>query len=83
MAGDYDSVVTDLNLGPGPGGQELARLGSSLGRQAVWIAVSALGTGADLARTAQQGFAQHLVKPVSVVDVAEAIGHARDRRGMA
>lgn len=76
---DYDVVVTDLNLGDGAGGQELARLAKSLDRRAAWIAVSAFGTQRDLAGTAREGFAEHLVKPVSVADVAEAIRNARDR----
>lgn len=79
QVGDYDVVVTDLNLGGGAGGQELARLAKSLHRRAAWIAVSAFGTQRDLAGTAGEGFAEHLVKPVSVADVAEAIRNARDR----
>lgn len=79
QAGDYDAAVTDLNLGAGAQGQELARLAASLGRSAVWIAVSAFGTRRDLASTAREGFAAHLVKPVSVAEVAEAIRHARGR----
>jgi len=75
---DYHAVVTDLNLGDGAGGQELAGLARSLGRSAVLVAVSALGTRRDLAGTARAGFAEHLVKPVSVVDVAEAIARAQD-----
>ncbi|MHB1122061.1 MAG: hybrid sensor histidine kinase/response regulator [Ramlibacter sp.] len=80
-AGDYDAAVTDLNLGDGAPGQELARLAASLGRSAVWIAVSAFGSRRDLASTAREGFAAHLVKPVSVVEVAEAIARARAGRG--
>ncbi len=77
QARDYDAVVTDLNLGGAAGGQELARVAASLRRRAVWIAVSAFGTGRDLASTAREGFSEHLVKPVSVAQVAEAIHRAR------
>lgn len=67
-----DLLVTDLDLGPGPGGVELVQALRSAGSTLPAIAVSAFGMDADRARTAATGFAAHLVKPA----VAQAVARA-------
>lgn len=76
-----DVLITDLNLGEGPSGHDVA--------QALWrdprhtsvpaIAVSAFGSRDDLAATQRLGFAHHLVKPVDADTVALAIQQALRR----
>jgi signal transduction histidine kinase len=76
MAGQpLDAVVTDLNLGEGPSGMEVAASLHALPQHAhvPVIAVSAFGTPADRAATAQRGMSAHLVKPVDARAVALAL----------
>lgn len=72
---DFDVVVSDLNLGEGPGGHDVARAAQYLARHRGLglIAVSAFGRPEDVAESRRAGFASHLVKPATVTSVAQAI----------
>jgi signal transduction histidine kinase len=74
----FDVLVTDLNLGPGPGGYEVAATARAMPAHARMpiIGVSAFGTQEDLAATQRSGFAAHLVKPATLRAVADAIRRA-------
>ncbi len=72
-AGGHDLLVTDLDLGAGPGGVELLLGLRADGSGLPAIAVSAFGSSQDRARTRAAGFAAHLVKPVDVQAVARAV----------
>ena len=82
-ATDFDVVVSDLNLGDGPGGHDLARAAQSLAqhREVGLIAVSAFGRREDVAESRRAGFADHLVKPAAVMSVAQAIRELVRPRG--
>lgn len=73
-----DAVVTDLNLGGGGSGHDVALALHDLPQHAhvPVLAVSAYGTREDVAATQAVGFADHLVKPVSATAVARAIRRA-------
>ena len=76
--GRFDVLVTDLNLGGGPGGHEVAAVarGMPAHQRLRIIAVSAYGTDDDLSATRGAGFAAHLVKPATLRAVADAIRRA-------
>ncbi len=80
---DFDVVVSDLNLGDGPGGHDVARAAQSLARhrELGLIAVSAFGRPEDVAESRRAGFANHLVKPATVMSVAQAISELVRPRG--
>ena len=67
-----DVGVLDLGL-PVVDGIELARRLKALDPRMLLIAVTGYGQEADKRRTADAGFAQHLVKPVRVEDVLSSI----------
>lgn len=74
-AARIDVLVSDLNLGPGPGGVDVVRALRATPRHAgvPSVAVSAYGTEEDQRETFGAGFAEHLVKPVNSAAVAVAI----------
>jgi hypothetical protein len=73
--GTIDVLVSDLNLGDGPGGVDVVRGMRAIPRHAAVpaVAVSAYGTEEDQRETFGAGFAGHLVKPVNSAAVAAAI----------
>ena len=74
-AGRIDVLVSDLNLGEGPGGVDLLRALRAKPRHS-WVpsvAVSAFGSEQDQGETYKAGFAAHLIKPVNSAAVATAI----------
>lgn len=73
-----DAVVTDLNLGTGGSGHQVATAVRGVPRHArvPVLAVSAFGAPEDVAATQRDGFADHLVKPVGASAVARAIRRA-------
>lgn len=73
-----DVVVTDLNLGDGGSGHEIAVALRAMPRHAMVpvLAVSAFGTPEDVAATREAGFAEHIVKPVGTSAVARAVRRA-------
>lgn len=73
-----DAVVTDLNLGEGGSGHEIAVALRAMPRHAMVpvLAVSAFGTPEDVAATREAGFAEHIVKPVGTAAVARAVRRA-------
>jgi two-component system CheB/CheR fusion protein len=70
-----DAVVTDLNLGEGGSGHDVAALLRALPQHQLVpiVAVSAFGTREDVAATREAGFADHLVKPVDVATIAQVL----------
>jgi len=69
-------ALLDIGL-PVMDGYELgARIRAALGRECFLIAVTGYGQDADKARTRDAGFDRHLVKPVAMQDVLEAIALA-------
>lgn len=69
------AVVTDLHLGRGPSGMDVASSLHAMAQhaQVPVIAVSAFGTPADQAVTARCGISAHLVKPVDAAAVAAVL----------
>lgn len=67
-AGRFDAVLTDLGLPDGSG----IEVGRALSGQLPVLALSGYGREQDLLRSAQAGFAAHLVKPADPAEV-----HAR------
>jgi signal transduction histidine kinase/ActR/RegA family two-component response regulator len=73
-------AVIDVGL-PGFDGYELARRARArLGGALVLIAMTGYGQPDDRARAFESGFDEHVVKPVSVEDLAAAIESARGRK---
>lgn len=72
---ELDAVVTDLNLGDGGSGHDVAAALRELPRHNLVpiVAVSAFGTREDVAATREAGFADHLIKPVDVATIAHAL----------
>jgi signal transduction histidine kinase/CheY-like chemotaxis protein len=73
-------ALVDVGL-PGFDGYELARrTRSRLGDDLVLIAMTGYGQPDDRARAFEAGFDDHIVKPVSVEDLAEAIERTRRKK---
>ena len=70
--GNFDLVVSDLGLPDGTGIDMLVALRAA-GLTTRAIALSGYGMEADRKRTAEAGFAEHLVKPVPFRDLQAAI----------
>ena len=70
-----DVLVTDLNLGSGPTGLDVIRSVRAMPQHdhVKIIAVSAFGRKEDIAATTAAGAALHLVKPLDVLRLAQAI----------
>ncbi|HEU4622192.1 MAG TPA: hybrid sensor histidine kinase/response regulator [Burkholderiaceae bacterium] len=79
--GDFDVLLSDINLGGPHGGLHLVRaLRASPRTQGVpAVAVSAYGGEDDRRASVQAGFAVHLVKPVGPSDIAHALTMALER----
>jgi len=65
----FDVVVTDLGLPDGNG----IELGQAIGHRVPLIALSGFGSTEDLRRTAEAGFAEHLVKPAAPQDIHDTV----------
>jgi len=73
-------ALIDVGL-PGFDGYELARLTRShLGAAPVLIAMTGYGQPDDRARAFEAGFDEHVVKPVSVEEISEAIERMRRKK---
>jgi CheY-like chemotaxis protein len=66
-----DIVISDLGLPDGSGVELMRRLRKKYACPA--IALSGFGMEADFRESAEAGFCQHLVKPVSIADLRHAI----------
>jgi nitrogen-specific signal transduction histidine kinase/CheY-like chemotaxis protein len=66
---DFDIVLTDLGLPDGSG----VEIGRALSPRMPVVALSGYGSAADLRRTAEAGFTEHLVKPVDPEVIHEAL----------
>jgi CheY-like chemotaxis protein len=75
LAGGFDVLMSDLNLGDGHTALELIEvLRTSRQEGAIpAIVLSAYGSSDDCNASLRAGFAMHLVKPVEAVDVARAL----------
>ncbi|HSV35647.1 MAG TPA: ATP-binding protein, partial [Ramlibacter sp.] len=75
---DLDVLITDLHLGKGSSGQDVAQALRLMPRHSAVhvIAVSAFGAKEDLESTRAAGFTEHLVKPVDAAAVARAVRRA-------
>jgi signal transduction histidine kinase/ActR/RegA family two-component response regulator len=83
LSQEPDIALIDVGL-PGFDGYELARRARArLGNRPVLIAMTGYGQPDDRARAFEAGFDEHVVKPVSVEDLAEAMERARARKGAA
>ncbi len=77
VGGEFEPQVVLLDLGmPGMNGYEAAReiRRQSWGARALLIALTGWGQQQDRQRTSETGFDAHLVKPVTQVDLFQAIG---------
>ncbi|HSW04302.1 PAS domain-containing hybrid sensor histidine kinase/response regulator [Aquabacterium sp.] len=72
-------VFLDLNLPDGNGFDLLQQMAPELPNGAVFAAMTGYGQAADRSKTLAAGFALHLVKPVGVGDVNDALEEARRR----
>lgn len=72
----FDALVTDFALGDGDALALAAELGER--RPKVAVLVTGYSSAADRARTHEAGFDAHLVKPIALKDLEEAL-----RRGLA
>lgn len=71
---DFDLMVLDIGLPDGTGIELLARVRETCRTPA--IAVSGYGTSDDIARAKDAGFVDHLVKPVTVETLGDAVRRA-------
>ena len=67
----FDFVISDLGLPDGSGIELMGKLRALYGLQG--IALTGYGSKEDIARSDSAGFIKHLVKPVSIADLREAI----------
>jgi CheY-like chemotaxis protein len=67
----FDLVVSDVGLPDASGYELMAQLRDSSGLKG--IAVSGYGTAEDLRKSREAGFSEHLVKPLDVARLEEAI----------
>ena len=73
LRGRFDVLLSDLQL-PDGSGLDLAReVTADAARPTAAIAMSGFGTERDMLESRNAGFAQHLVKPVAIERVIEAI----------
>lgn len=72
-----DALVTDLSLGDGDAFELMAALGAR--RPRVTVLVTGYGSREDRARSRAAGFDAHLVKPIAVDEVEQALRLALDR----
>jgi signal transduction histidine kinase/ActR/RegA family two-component response regulator len=83
LSQEPDIALIDVGL-PGFDGYELARRARArLGNRPVLIAMTGYGQPDDRGRAFEAGFDEHVVKPVSVEDLAEAMERARARKSAA
>ena len=68
--GKFDIILSDLQL-PDGDGCDLAELAQRCGIKA--IALTGYGSPADIARTQKAGFVAHLLKPVTLEAIEQAI----------
>jgi PAS domain S-box-containing protein len=77
-ARDFDLLISDIGL---PDTSGLTLLEHLRRRHPVKaIAMSGFGSELDIKRSREAGFAEHLTKPVSFVDLERAIGHLFEKR---
>ena len=75
----FDAVLTDLGLPDGSG----IDVGRALAPDMPVVALSGYGREQDLRRSAEAGFAAHLVKPADPADVHAKLSQVLARSGMA
>ncbi|MDB6167399.1 MAG: hypothetical protein JWM88_263 [Verrucomicrobia bacterium] len=80
LTGEFDLIISDLGL-PDRTGNELMSELRERNLRLPGIALSGYGMEDDLARSRAAGFAVHLVKPVTIGMLEEAIARLRDGSG--
>ncbi len=79
--GEFDVLLSDLDLGGPRSGYDLVRaLGESPGQRVPAVALSAYGGSDHQRRTREAGFSMLLVKPVTAVEIADALLRATGAR---
>jgi CheY-like chemotaxis protein len=68
----FDILISDIGL-PDGNGFDLMRALRASGARAKGIALTGFGTGADVTKARQAGFAMHLTKPISLTKLQAAI----------
>ena len=71
-----DVLVSDIGLPDGDGCELMQRFRARGGQ--VGIAITGFGQEEDIRRSAEAGFAQHLVKPIAIPVLFDALRNARD-----
>ena len=74
----FDLLICDLGLPDGSGYDVMKRLGT--GRTVRGIALSGYGMAEDVRRSREAGFAEHLVKPIEVSRLMDAIERVTKNR---
>lgn len=68
---DFDLLVSDIGLPDGTGWDLMAKLGDRRPPRA--IAISGFGMAEDVRRSKEAGFAEHVTKPVNIVELRTVI----------
>jgi PAS domain S-box-containing protein len=71
-AGNLDVIVSDIGL-PDSTGYDLMRQVRQIAPQMIGIAMSGYGMEADIRKSADAGFQEHLVKPVAIPVLVDAL----------
>jgi len=71
-AGGYDVLLSDIGLPDGSGLELMQTLRKT--RRIPGIAMSGFGMDEDLRRSREAGFSEHLIKPLSIAKLEEALG---------
>lgn len=69
----FDVVISDVQLGAGGSGLDLAQMMRSRAYRGPMLAMSAYGRQEDIAASSRAGFDEHLTKPVDVFALARRI----------
>jgi CheY-like chemotaxis protein len=75
----FDVLVSDLGLPDGTGYEVMRAIRARC--LVPGIAMSGYGMEEDMQRSTDAGFTEHLVKPISVPHLIDAIRRVTDRRG--
>jgi two-component system CheB/CheR fusion protein len=75
----FDLVISDLGL-PDGSGVDMMRTLRATGQRMPAIALSGYGQEEDMHRSREAGFAEHLIKPVSIDHLLSAIGRLAPRQ---
>ena len=74
LSEDFDILVSDIGLPDGSGLELMKELRATIPIKG--IALSGFGLEADMERSREAGYSEHLIKPISISDLTEAIERA-------